>query len=251
MSAPRYVALIPTFDNPDTVGDVVDAVRRHVPDVLVIDDGSGAAGRAAVAALADRAGVQVHHRPRNGGKGQACLEGFEIASARGFSHALQVDADGQHALEDVPRFIAASQRWPAALVAGVPRFGPEAPPSRVHGRKITRWWARIETLGPVVDDPLCGFRIYPLEAVAGLRTGPRMEFDLEIAVRMVWQGTPVVNLETRVRYPEGGVSHFRMVADNARISMAHARLCCGAVARLPWLLRGRGARLEARHGQAA
>jgi hypothetical protein len=102
------------------------------------------------------------------------------------------------------------------------------------------FWARVETGGPVIADPLCGFRVYPLEAaLAADARGDHMEFDLEIPVRMAWAGTPVRNLPTRVRYlrrEEGGVSHFQLGRDNARISWLHTRLVLER-ARRAWFVR--------------
>jgi glycosyltransferase involved in cell wall biosynthesis len=232
----RPCAIIPTYDNPFTVGSVVEGVRRWIPDVIVVDDGSGPAGRQAVEALDGTVGVRTHRRARNGGKGAAVKDGFRIASDLGFTHALQIDADGQHETADVPRFLAAARANPRALVLGEPLFDASAPRARMIGRRITRFWATIETYGRrIIHDPLCGFRVYPLDAAsrAGAK-GDAMDFDPEIAVRLVWEDVPVVNLPTRVCYlprEAGGVSHFRIVRDDALISWMHTRLVFGAVLR--------------------
>lgn len=221
----RPCAVIPTYDNPDTVRDVVLAVGAHLPVVLV-DDGSGSAGREAVAAIGREGLATVHHRARNGGKGAGVTTGFEVASGLGYTHALQVDADGQHALEDIPTFVAAARDNPGALILGAPRYDASAPKGRLIGRQITRFWTNIETYGRVIDDPMCGFRVYPLAPALEVaqRCGKRMDFDIEVAVRLVWAGLPVVNLPTAVHYPEDGVSHFDLVGDNLRISWMHSKL---------------------------
>jgi hypothetical protein len=146
------------------------------------------------------------------------------------------DADGQHAVEDVPRLLEAARADPRALVLGQPFFDDSAPNVRRRARLISRFWTDIETCGRVIEDPLCGFRVYPIEAAlrSGAR-GNRMDFDPEIAVRMSWLGCPVVNVRTRVRYlsaEEGGVSHFRMFRDNVLISWCHTRLVTLALFRL-------------------
>lgn len=231
----RPCVVIPTYDNPLTIRAVVDGVRRHVADIVVIDDGSGAKGEAAVASLAADGLARVVRRERNGGKGAAVRQGFEVARELGYTHVLQVDADGQHALDDIPSFLEHAAACPDALILGVPVFDESAPRSRVIGRKISRFWTRFEVGGSLIEDPLCGFRVYPLgAAIAAQCRGNRMEFDVEIAVRMVWRGVPTVNLPTRVRYlpaHAGGVSHFRMFRDNARISGLHTRLVMRAVFR--------------------
>ena len=236
MSEFRIAALIPTYDNPATIRAVVDAVRRHLPEVLVVDDGSADAGRAACQALLRDGVARVVHRSTNGGKGAAVKTGLQALQKLGFTHAFQIDADGQHAVGDMPRFIAAAAAQPEALVLGSPQFDDSAPKSRLVGRQITRFWTNIETLGPVIADPMCGFRVYPIAPALRARArGDAMDFDPEIAVGIAWAGSPVLNLQTRVRYlsrEQGGVSHFRMWHDNMLISWMHTRMVVALLFRL-------------------
>jgi polyprenyl-phospho-N-acetylgalactosaminyl synthase len=231
---PRVCAVLPTLDNPRTIRAMVEAVRTHLPHVVVVDDGSGPEGRAAVEALGREGLAEVHRLPENRGKGAAVKEGFRRARAAGFTHAVQIDADRQHEVGDLPRFLAAVRAHPEALVLGEPLFDASAPRSRVRGHRFCSIWTDLATGGHVIRDPLCGYRAYPLEAALAAGGGDRMEFDVEIAIRMVWGGCPVVNLPTRVRYPtaeEGGVSHFRLWRDNARIVGRHVLLCLEGLAR--------------------
>ncbi|MET0389208.1 MAG: glycosyltransferase family 2 protein [Polyangiales bacterium] len=232
----RPCVLIPTYDNPDTIAQVVESVRPYVPDVIVVDDGSHERARTAIDALGESARATVVRREHNGGKGAAVKTGLAAAQAQGYSHALQVDADGQHCVEDIPRFLDEARTHPTSLVLGAPQFGADAPRARIYGRQVSIGFVHLETGGRVIADPLCGFRVYPVDAA--LRCAPRadrMEFDPEIAVRMVWQGVPVRNLPTHVRYiprDQGGVSHFQLVRDNVRISFMHSRLVCLAILRV-------------------
>jgi len=233
--SPRVCALIPTYNNPRTIRHVVERVRAHLSDVLVVDDGSGPEGQAAAAALAREGLALVYRLERNVGKGAAVKEGFRRASALGFTHALQIDADGQHDTNDLPRFLAAAQAHPEALVAGDPVFDGSAPQGRVRGHRFCRLWTDLATGGRVIRDVLCGFRVYPLEPALRTPCGDRMEFDAEIAIRLVWAGCPVVNVPTTVRYlsaEEGGVSHFRLWRDNARIVSTYVPLCLVGLGRL-------------------
>ncbi len=236
-AAYRLCAVIPTYNNPETIEEVAGQVLAWLKDVIVVDDGSDAAGREAVARMKALPGLLAHFRGANGGKGAAVMDGLRIAFRLGFTHVLQIDADGQHDTRDIPRFLGISRESPASLVLGTPVFDKEAPRSRLVGRRISCFWVSLETLGwSRIHDPLCGFRIYPVQAALATRTvGRRMDFDPEIAVRMVWNGVPVINLPTKVRYfpPEvGGVSHFRMLSDNLWISWMHTRLVTGALRRL-------------------
>lgn len=231
----RPCLLIPTYDNVATLRSVVERVRVHLPHVVVVDDGSAAPTRALVETLAKEGLVHAVHRPRNGGKGAAVKTGFDAAAALGYTHALQVDADGQHALEDIPRFLEAARSAPSALVLGAPRFDATAPRARRIGRRITQFWTNLETGRRIIDDPMCGFRVYPLAMARRVSAwGDAMDFDPEIAVRMVWAGVPIVNLPTEVRYlrpDEGGLSHFRMLRDNLLIAWMHTRLMTRRIVR--------------------
>ena len=239
----RPCVVIPTYDNPATIRRVVDGVRAAQIDVLVVDDGSGAECREQVLALGREHLVHVVRRAANGGKGAAVKTGFDAALALGYTHALQIDADGQHDLRDIPKFLDASRSNPEALVLGYPVFDKSVPRGRLWGRQLTIACTRVETGNRAITDPMCGYRVYPLGIAAetGRGTGDRMDFDIEIAVRLVWKGVRTVNLPTSVRYfgkDEGGVSHFHMWADNCRITWMHTRLITMAVLRfLSWPVR--------------
>ncbi len=244
----RPSVVIPTYDNPKTIRTVVEEVRRHLPEVIVVDDGSGPEGRAILDDLAAKGLIHLHRRQMNGGKGTAVQDGLRVASTKGFTHALQVDADGQHDLDDVPTLLAAAAQNPDALILGEPLFDDSAPKARRFARKISQFWVDLETGGRVVHDPLCGFRVYPISAALATRPRARhMGHDPEIAVKMYWNGASVVNLPTRVRYlteSEGGVSHYRLFWDNVEMSWTHARLSNQLVPRL--VLRWLGLRRASR-----
>jgi glycosyltransferase involved in cell wall biosynthesis len=200
--------------------------------VWIVDDGSTDESTAAVQALAARdPRVRVIARPRNGGKGAAVATGVAEALAAGFTHVLTLDADGQHPVDHIRPFMAASVARPEALVLGRPVFGPEVPIERLHGRKLSVGLARLEILGAGIDDPLFGFRVYPAaplqRALASTRRARGFDFDPEVAVRMFWAGVPTLNLPAPCRYfskGEGGVSHFNYLRDNLKLIWLHTRL---------------------------
>ena len=243
----RRLVLIPSYNSGPALSWTVRAARANWAPVWVVIDGSTDGSDAALrAAVEGDQGVRVLTLPRNGGKGAAVLHGLHAAEAAGFTHALTMDADGQHPAEQIARFMAASAADPNALVLGVPVFGTDAPVLRVRGRRVSNWWANLETLGAGVEDSLFGFRVYP---IAPLRTVMertrwmrRYDFDAEAAVRLVWAGLRPVNLPAPVRYPsavEGGISHFRYGRDNLLLTGMHIRLMLGMLARLPRLTRRR------------
>ena len=237
---PDCCAVIPVYEHGATAGRVVEALRRAGLAVILVDDGSGRASAVALDALARSGdGVRLLRHPRNRGKGAAVQTGLAAAAALGHSHALQVDADGQHALADIPRFLAESRAHPEAVVCGRPVFGADAPRARLYGRRLTNFWVSVNTWSTDVPDAMCGFRVYPLAATVPLiersRLGSRMDFDIEVLVRLHWLGVPMRWLPTAIAYPEGGRSHFRMRRDNALITRAHTLLFFGMLARAPLL----------------
>lgn len=226
----RPCVLIPTYDNPATIEAVVRGAREHAQDIIVVDDGSGEEARAVLEAIAEQGLATVIHREKNGGKGAAVKTGFAAAIARGFTHALQIDGDGQHDLGAIPRFLERSKRAPEAAIFGYPEYDESAPALRMRARKFTQLWVDLE-VGEKgkIRDTMIGFRVYPLQAIHHLRVrGDRMDFDIEIAVRIAWAGVPIVNLPISVRYlsaEEGGRSHFQPFRDNFRFALLHSRLC--------------------------
>jgi glycosyltransferase involved in cell wall biosynthesis len=228
MSTFRPCVLIPTYNNPVTIRGVVEHARRYLSDVIVVDDGSGTEARAACEALAREGLCTLVRHAENAGKGAAVKTGFRLAQQQGFTHAVQVDGDGQHALDRIPHFLALAEREPEALILGRPVYDATLHRGRYAARLVTRFWNYIEVLGPKIGDSMCGFRVYPIGAAlaAGTR-GDRMNFDIEIPVRMVWNGVPVRNEPVPVRYlsaAEGGISHYQTLWDTLRISWTHTKL---------------------------
>ncbi len=246
-----HLVLIPSYNPGPKVFETVAAARRVWSPVWVVVDGStdGTGERLQQLAAGDP-GLRVILLPRNRGKGAAVLTGARAALAQGFTHALAMDSDGQHPADSIAQFMAASRAAPRAMILGEPVFGADAPLLRVRGRRISNWWANLETLWSGVHDSLFGFRVYPLAPLARvMRRQPwmrRFDFDVEAVVRLCWRGVRPVNLAAPVRYfraDEGGVSHFNYWRDNALLTWMHLRLLCGFVLRLPLLLWRRARRL--------
>jgi glycosyltransferase involved in cell wall biosynthesis len=226
--------LIPIYNHKHTIGGVVDALAYLGLPCLVVDDGSDEATQEALRAVFERwPWVELHRLPLNRGRGAALRHGYRTAAEREFSHVVQLDADGQHDASDVPRFLEAARRQPDALVLGSPIFGEDSPRIRLYGRRLSQAFVWAVTGSFAIRDPLCGFRCFPLRHTVPLldavALSDRMAFDPEIAVRLAWNGVPIVNVPTRVRYFENGLSNFRFVRDNILIARTYARL---VVARL-------------------
>lgn len=244
----RCCAVVPVFNQPEQLERVLTGLLAQDLTCLLVDDGSEADTAAIMDRLAARQGVELIRHEQNQGKGVAVITGLRHAARKGFTHALQVDADGQHNLDDVPALLDRARAEPEALVSGRPVYDETVPRGRVLARYVTHVWVWIETLSLDIADSMCGYRVYPVAAsltvAASEGVGARMDFDTEIMVRLYWRGVPVRFLPTRVRYDTGAASRFRPVRDNLRISWMHTRLVFGMLRRLPRLLGRRIARLR-------
>jgi glycosyltransferase involved in cell wall biosynthesis len=227
-----HLVLIPSYNpGPRLEATLTSALEQWAP-VWVVDDGSTDESTEQVRRRAERDGrIRLIVRGRNGGKGAAVATGVAAAIAAGFTHVLTLDADGQHPVDHIPRFMGASLEYPDAMILGRPIFGPEVPLERLHGRKLSVGLARWEILGSGIDDPLFGFRVYPTvplqRALASTRRARGFDFDPEVVVRMFWAGVPTINLAAPCRYfsrSEGGVSHFNYLRDNVKLVWLHTRL---------------------------
>lgn len=242
--------IIPIYNHGTTISATVAGLRQYQLPIIVVDDGSESATKEVLRTLAAAESlVHLTANPINLGKGGAVMTGMRLADQLGFTHALQVDADGQHDLNDVAELWKLAQQHPHALISGAPVYDHTIPRGRRIGRKITHVWVWIETLSLQIRDTMCGFRVYPLvpcmQLLAKHKLGRRMDFDIEIMVRLFWQGVPVYFHPTKVIYPEGGASHFQAFRDNVRISWLHTRLFFGMLVRIPQLLYRR---LKQTHG---
>ncbi|HEY4416081.1 MAG TPA: DUF2062 domain-containing protein [Verrucomicrobiae bacterium] len=209
----KICVLIPCYNHPATVAAVALAAQQYFP-VLMVDDGS-------TLPLPELPGCEILRLPINAGKGAALRAGFQFAAAKGFTHAITMDADGQHFAEDLPKFLAAAQAQPSALVVGVRNFrAAGAPGHRQCSNAVSSFWFWAET-GIRLRDTQCGFRCYPLALTEKLQVkSGRYAFELEFMVRATWVGTPVQAVPVKCTYTPNQIrqSHFRPVKDLAHIT---------------------------------
>lgn len=237
----RNCFVIPIYNHHETIAATVAALLPYQLPLIIVDDGSDATTKQTLALLARQHSlIHLLTLAQNGGKGAAVSAGLCHAQTTGFSHALQIDADGQHDTNDIPAFWQLAAEQPLALISGAPLYDESMPRGRRIGRHITHFWVHVETLSRDIRDSMLGLRVYPLTATVALlktvRLGQRMDFDIEIMVRLYWQGVPVKFIATKVVYPEGGRSHFNLLRDNWLITKMHTRLFFGMLWRAPKLL---------------
>jgi len=247
----RPCVFIPVFNHHPVSGQTLARIEAMGVPILLIDDGSEASSHAHLQRLLTvHTGVQMITHSHNRGKGGAIKTGLREAARLGFSHALQIDADGQHNTDDVPRFLALAKAAPDTLIAGKPAYDDSVPKIRFYCRYLTHGLVWLNTLSLQVEDSMCGFRVYPVRASCQLLDeepmGERMDFDTEFMVRWHWRQWPLQQTATRVIYPENGISHFLMWRDNKLITWMHVRLFAGMVWRLPRILARKFQRQKAR-----
>lgn len=236
----KIVAVLPVYNHPAHLQRICQYLVDLSLPIILVDDGSEMSCRAVIDQLAQSLPLTLVRHDQNRGKGAAVQSGMRRAYELGFSHVLQLDSDGQHTISDIPKFIETARHHPKHLILGQPQFDASVPKHRFYARYLTHVWVWINTLSFAIKDTMCGFRIYPLvETMKLLSTqqiGARMDFDIEVVVKLFWAGMPVINIPTRVIYPENGISHFQGIRDNVRISKMHTKLFFGMLIRSPALL---------------
>jgi glycosyltransferase involved in cell wall biosynthesis len=233
--------LVPIYRHVATAAPLAEKLSALGLPVILVDDGNGPEANAFLAEItAQTPGLVLVTLEKNRGKGAAVIAGFQKAAEMGLSHVLQIDADGQHDIEQALFYLEESAKNPESIICGYPVYDITAPRIRVSGRKISNFWAAVVTLSGEMKDVLCGFRVYPVDASLRIARNPfldrRMGFDAEILVRLYWRRVYPVFYPVKVTYPECGISNFRVFRDNLRISWMFSRLCIGMLIRLPCLI---------------
>ena len=228
----KICILIPFYNHPDAIELVVNQLLSCDLNIIIIDDGSDSSSKKTLVRLLKSPKVTLVTREINGGKGAAVITGMREAFNQGYSHVLQVDADGQHDLTSIPNILELSLMLPDNIISGIPIYDESVPTNRKIWRYATHLLVWVHTLSFEIQDSMCGFRIYPLNRTLAVIDsvkyfGQRMDFDIEILVRANWAGLHVAHIPVQVRYPIDGVSHFNLFKDNFLITNLHIRLFIG------------------------
>ena len=249
-----HLVIIPSYNTGTKLIETVkDALSCWQPVWIVMDGSTDGSAVELAKMVAPENRLRILFLEKNSGKGAAVLHAMLAASREGFTHALVLDADGQHPAADISRFMQASQKNPDAMILGVPQFAADAPASRRHGRRVGNWWANLETFWGGIEDSLFGFRVYPIREsvriLKSIRGARRFDFDTELAVRLFWAGVPPINLSAPVRYfksADGGTSHFHYLRDNLLLVQRHTLL---VLEMLPQMRRIWKLRQQAKNGR--
>lgn len=240
----KYGFLIPVYNHGKPCYAETESLLVYGLPIILVDDGSNEETKEWLRRAGELSPlVHVIANERNMGKGCAVINGIRYAHRIGLTHVLQLDADGQHDISAVPRFLKISEENPSSAVFGYPIYDETVPESRQKGRNVANFFCHFATMSDSVKDCMCGFRIYPVDkAYAVVRKGGfdlRMGFDIEIAVRLYWSGVRIISEGVSVTYPEGGTSSFHMVRDNVRISLVFTKLIASMLFHIPTIVRMR------------
>ena len=241
----KYGFVIPVYRHGSTLEAVVKSLLSFNFPIIVVDDGNDEKNKSFINDIAARYSlITLLVHSKNKGKGEAMKTGVLKAEEMGLTHILQIDSDGQHDAGRVPLFLELSRKNPEAIICGYPEYDDSAPRHRVVARKISNAWIHIVsfTTSDQVRDALIGFRIYPVAAYCKVLRrhsiiDSHMGYDIDILVHLLWRNVPVISEAVKVSYPEDGISNFRIVRDNLRISFTYARLCIGMILRIPILIK--------------
>lgn len=238
----NYGFVVPVYNHGSTLEFVVKQLSEYGFPIIVVDDGNNEVNKKFISEVEQKySKVVVVTRKKNGGKGKAMNDGVRKAYEMGLSHILQIDSDGQHDAGRIGHFLEVSMSNPEAVICGYPEYDENAPAKRVNGRKVANAWIHLVTLSNEIKDSMIGFRVYPVEPYYKLISGfafidGRMGYDIDILVRFSWKGIKIISESVKISYPIDGVSNFRMVRDNIRISLTYAKLVIGMIVRLPILI---------------
>lgn len=234
--------IIPTYNHGKPLKEVVAKLSELNIPLIIVDDGNSPEEKVLIQeAAAVSSNAFVVTRKKNGGKGCAMRDGVRYAQKLSLTHVLQVDADGQHDLSQVTVFLDAAKNNPDKIINSFPSYDDSVPAIRKNSRRFATKWVHWVTLNSESKDVLCGFRVYPLNTYIQLLDrhafiDSRMGYDADILIHYIWKGVEQVQLPVAVTYPLDGLSNFRLVRDNLRISFMFARSTFGMLFRLPVLI---------------
>lgn len=217
----KILTLIPAYNAQETLAPVLKGVKKHISDILVVDDGS----RDDTGLTAQREGAQILRHPQNRGKGAALISGFKYALDEGYDLVLTMDADGQHNPEFIPDFLEAYKTHQPGIIIGS-RW------SQVQGMKGIR--RRFNQLARAaisacckipLEDSQSGYRLLDTRVLKKLKlTTRRYDTETELLIKAAKAGFSILSIPAPPLFVDGTTtSHFRAVPDTYRICIVVLR----------------------------
>jgi dolichol-phosphate mannosyltransferase len=221
----KVVVLIPTYNERENLPSIVSRLRASVPeaDVLILDDNSpDGTGAVADGLAAEDGQVRVLHRPGKEGLGAAYLAGFAWALEKDYDVLVEMDADGSHQPEQLPRLLGAlaeadvvlGSRWvPGGSVVNWP----------IH-RKALSLGGNVYTrvlLGMPIGDATGGYRAYRASALRALDLHDVASAGYCFQIDLVWRAVrrSLVVVEVPITFIERTIGDSKMSHDIVRESL--------------------------------
>lgn len=220
----KICVIIPTYNNEQTLKNVIDRVLEYTSNILVVNDGST---DSTPQILSNYTNIKISGYEQNRGKGYALRYGFKEAVKLGYNYAITIDSDGQHFAKDLPVFIDKLEAIGPCLIIGARNMEQASVPGKSSfGNKFSNFWYWAET-GIKMPDTQSGFRLYPIALMNEMIfLTRRFEFEIESIVRVAWKGIKVEWVPVSVYYApkETRITHFRPFQDFTRISILNTFL---------------------------
>ena len=220
----KICVIIPTYNNANTLKQVVDGVLKYIQNIIVVDDGST---DNTPLILKDYDSLEIIRYDENKGKGWAIQTGFRKALSMGFDYAITIDSDGQHFADDILLFIEELKKIPDSLIIGSRNIEAVGMPAKnTFANKFSNFWFWAET-NQKLPDTQSGFRLYPIKLYKKTRFfTKKFEFEIEVLVRSAWSNINIVPIPVKVYYPPVNerITHFRPLPDFTRISILNTIL---------------------------
>ncbi len=225
MRSVQCCILVPTYNNAPFLPDFLAGLSSVTTNVIIVNDGSTDETPALLQPYESK--FHVVHHPQNLGKGKALQRGFEEAWLQGYVSAITIDSDGQHLLKDLSKFVDAAEAQPGSMIVGARNMKQEGVPEKSSfGNRFSNFWYLVETFVKLPDTQ-SGYRLYPLEPISKMKFyTSKFEFEIEVLVRLAWEGIPVTSVPVSVVYhhAEKRITHFRPFQDFFRISVLNTVL---------------------------
>lgn len=220
----KICVLIPTYNNAQTLPEVLRDVSLYTKQIILVNDGST---DHTLSVVKDFAHVNLVSYAENRGKGFALRTGFKHAVASGYDYVITIDSDGQHDADDLGKFVEHLQDHPGAIIIGARNMDQASVPGKSSfGNKFSNFWFWVTT-GIKRNDTQSGYRLYPVKALADVEFYTnKFEFEIEVLVRAAWAGIDVLEVPVKVYYPEKEkrITHFRPFLDFTRITILNTVL---------------------------
>jgi glycosyltransferase involved in cell wall biosynthesis len=209
----RSIALIPSYNEAERVGEVVARARPHVDEVVVVDDGS----TDDTVAVAQQAGAMVLRHQQNRGKGAAIATALDYFGRSDAEMAILLDADGQHDPAEIDNFVEAAEKGRADVVVGS-RMGDVGPMPRVRlWTNVFTSWVTSKLAGQRIPDSQCGYRLLRRTVLKDLKPSTvRFETETEMLIQAGRAGHKIISVPIRTIYECGRASRIHPWRDTVR-----------------------------------